>query len=114
MALVKGACSFFEFEFKISYRIRVYGVYLEIGQQSMLQQIHCRKDLEKIYKKRLYENGRIRKFIADNNFVPIQNASRIFLKTQSGFVCYKFSNSSVFVETFFVDLFEIFPAMYFL
>ena len=34
----------------LSYHIRVYGVYLEIGQQSMLQQIHCRKDLEKIYK----------------------------------------------------------------
>src|SRR5277367_2664699 len=110
MALVKGACAFFEFEFKISYRIHVYGVYLEIGQQSMLQQKHCRKDLEKIYKKRLYENGRIRKFIAHNS----RFYRRIFLKTQSGFVCYKFSNSSVFVETFFVDLFKIFPAMYLL
>src|SRR5277367_4091886 len=67
MALVKGACAFFEFEFKISYRIRVYGVYLEIGQQSMLQQKPFWKDLEKIYKKRLYENGRIQKFIADNS-----------------------------------------------
>src|SRR5277367_3798536 len=42
---------------------------------------------------------------------PIQNATRIFLKTKSGIVCYKFSNSSVFVETFFVNLFEIFPSM---
>src|SRR5277367_2664698 len=110
MALVKGACAFFEFEFKISYCIRVYGDYLEIGQQSMLQQIHCRKDLEKIYKKRLYENGRIRKFIADKSRLSFQKNSTV----ESGIVCYKFSNSSVFVETFFVNLFKIFPAMFLL
>src|SRR5277367_2309088 len=109
MALVKGACAFFELEFKIilpySCLWRLSRNRSTIDATTLTLPERSRKDLQKT-SLRKRKNSKIysRQF-------PIQNATRIFLKTQSGIVCYKFSNSSVFVETFFVDLFEIFPSM---